>query len=311
MEEFMHPPKKYSLMIMFLIIGFAICITGCQIGEQLSLETYKTKTEYSEIDILTSTSNSINRPASTKMPNRTSTPIPVHTYTPLPTLLPEKAQEQVEVLMSGDGICFLPCWGNIIPGETSVEASVAYLKSFSQKVSIRQNVITAIFSSSKNPQRILNAYLIQDPNTSTINFIEAYRYHYYLNQLFNTYGPPAEIWLWIDHNTSVHPTKIMFEIAIFYPDKGFMAVYEGEGELRDIPKICSSNMIDSTPTLKIWPPEEDFTFEDIVRDSGLSMPEFEQFHKLEEVSSVTLDDFYTIFRDDINNEACIQVSVPW
>lgn len=251
-------------------------------------------------------------PTQTATPTKTNTPFPTNTWTLLPTLSPKEAQERVQVLMTGDEICLLPCWGNIIPGKTSIDEAKAHLNSFAYKIGGTREYISLTILKPDQSGLIINGGTFHiDKRKNIVTFIDTYRYGYRLDQLLNTYGSPAEVWIWADTNISVRPMKIMYQMALYYPSKGFLAIYEGDGEIDDIYNVCPINSNNLNPSLKIWPQEQNLTFEKIVRDSGLGIPEFKQFNNIEKDFGIDMQEFYTLYKEAENEDICIPVPAPW
>ena len=227
---------RFAFRVCFLEIMFAILITNCQMSpETAAMETDTPLTTASATTTRTPTSTS--SPTQTVTPIKTNTPLSSSTWTPWPTLSQEETMEWVQAVLTGDEICRLPCWGSIVPGETSEEEAKAYFKAFAQQVYIDPdgNYIFPKFSYPNYPGNTFGAALNIDRRTKLINFIETFRDGYRLDQLLRNYGPPAEIWISAEWDIyAPAPFKLMYSIILFYTDQGFLAIYRGDGEIDSI-----------------------------------------------------------------------------
>jgi len=296
----------------FVSILFAGCIVGCQIDTSIMTSEIGTPM-IAAFATITKTLTLTPIPTQTMIPTRTNTPLPTHTWTPRPTLSQEEAIERVRAVFTGDEICRLPCWGDIIPGETSVEEAMAYFESFAQTVYVNpeDKFIFPEFPNPENLDETIGSTFYVERRTKLVNFINTYRDDYRLDQLLRSYGSPIEIWLQADVDISKRPQVMKYDILLFYPDQSFLAAYRGNGEISPIFDICPSK-IDyerAQPVLKLWSPQQEFTFEDVMRKYGADLGGMELYNQIEEVeiTGMTAQEFYEIFKYPENADVCIQL----
>ncbi len=142
-EEMKKGNNQYLILVLFIGVVFILIVAGClEKMEKATVEPSALVIAPSAIETITKTSMSTLNPTLSATPTRTITPFPNNTRTPLPTLSSEEAQERVWKLMTGDEICLLPCWGNIVPGKTSIDKAKAYLNSFAYEVGVTSKGLT-------------------------------------------------------------------------------------------------------------------------------------------------------------------------
>jgi hypothetical protein len=251
-------------------------------------------------------------PSQTMMSTRTNNPIPVYTWTPQSTLSQEEATERVQDLLIGDEICRLPCWGNIIPGETSWEEAKAYLTTFAKVQDTPDSPFKGIeLPNSLEPENSFGMGLGVDQRTKMVEVIVTYRHDYRLDQMLSNYGQPTDIWLHADWNISVLPMNLMYTITLYYPDQGILAAYQGSAEIGDIYEICPSEIDydDSQPILKLWSPQEKLSIEYVIQNYAPELGEIEGYNRIEnvELRGMDVQEFYEIFQDPENENVCIQI----
>ena len=128
---------------------------------------------------------------------------------------------------------------------------------------------------------------------------------YMLPQMLEAYGPPQQVFL---ETYRSGPDRLPFRLLLFYPDRGFLVMYEGsigkegKGEWVEAGKaihICPGR---SDVTLWLWSPKQAMTFEDLGISSQVNL---ERLHSLEEATGMGIEQFYQTFVQP-DNETCLE-----
>lgn len=291
-----------------LNIVFVMLMTSCQINT----ETVKIKTINPTFTNTLPGSATITPNSTQTMPITTSTPLPINTWTPQPTLSQEETTERVQKLLTGDDICRLPCWGNIIPGETSWEEAKANLTTFAKVIDTPDNHFKGFkLPNSLEPENSFGMGLRVDKRAKIVEIIYTYRHDFRLDQMLSNYGQPAEVWLHADWNISVLPMNLIYTILLYYPDQGILAAYQGFGEIGDIYEICPSK-IDydyPQPILKLWSPQQQLPIEYVIQNFAPELGEMERYDRIEnvELQGMDVQEFFEIYQNPENENVCIQI----
>ena len=259
-----------------------------------------------------STSTSIStgtEPPSTKpFPGITSTNTPVITATEtyLSTLSPLGTQQKIKELMLSNGDCSLPCWWGIVPGETSWIIAQHKLSEFTQQSSIYPL-----------QQRIIeHAYSFYDSQTGNITYISFYEkneivnsiqvseseltgLYYSIPQIISSFGNPQKIFV-LTVREPFGDSVLPFLLILDYPKHGFRFIFDGQGLLiDDTIKWCNTegssvfpHLGNIAPTLLLW--NQDNGYPSFI-DSHTPFPHISNFKHLDEVTNISLEDFYTHF----------------
>ena len=107
-------PRITKFTITFLLLLILTACTAAPVPTAAPEPTLTSMATY------TSTITPTRIPSSTPMPSPTTDPVLL-----LPTYEPENLLNH---LLHDDGVCCLPCWGNIIPGETTFDTAFRYLR---------------------------------------------------------------------------------------------------------------------------------------------------------------------------------------
>ncbi len=152
----------------------------------------------------------------------TNSPIPESTWTPLPTIPPENIDNFIETLA---GKCELPCWGNITPEKTNEQEAKHLLSSFGTII----ESTSIYFEYRRNPAVIDLTF--RDGVVDSINLPPELTETYQLNSLLSRYGMPADVRIEVIPETAEGTS--WFYLAVFYPKKGILALFSGEGKIVD------------------------------------------------------------------------------
>ena len=135
--------------------------------------------------------------------------------------------------------------------------------------------------------------------------LPGYLDQYTLSAFLTTYGEATEVWL----ATYSSPPGggpgsdgiLPFVVVLFYPEQGIAALYDDLGEIVD-------DMVRGCPqaypvsTLRLWTPNSDFTFEQLVSNSSSFNREY---LPLEESTGMDVTTFYERFKDP-DNITCLE-----
>jgi hypothetical protein len=273
----------------------------------------------------TSTPSDTPVPSETPVPTQTGTP----TSTPLPTLLPGEAKALIYELLQTNGGCELPCWWGLIPSETSFETTRSFLDTF-RIISIANFYLEkGGYIHWKIPENNLliniNANITYNRNeVDTLEWLNVGTWlerstdqgfeivygdplykkvfqAYTLQSILATYGNPSEVLVYGNLGR-----QNILQLLLYYPELGFIAMFttplESEGDL------LLGCMFEANTALYLWSPEYRYTWSEAVsittgggEDEWLKVP----FLRLDEATSMSLDEFYTTFSDP-NNTSCIE-----
>ncbi|MEO7841224.1 MAG: hypothetical protein ABIU06_17930 [Anaerolineales bacterium] len=124
--------------------------------------------------------------------------------------------------------------------------------------------------------------------------------YYLLPQILSQYGPPSSVLIGAWHEDPfLHASYTVFSTVVIYFDLGFMIEYVSSSEL-------INNQIRGCPTqsyfyLWTWSPEARPSLQEIVSkkpaDIGFVPGSIDYFKPVDQVTSMTLDEFYNIFKD--------------
>ena len=237
------------------------------------------------------------------------------TITPHPTLAPSETADFIDKLASTDEICSFPCWGGIVPGKTNWSDVQSFLESFAKVIkhspSSPNGYAVYIPLSKQYPTDLLWLSIYVDEN-KVIKYMNGLRYNLPINQLFDKYGKPEQIYLFI---LGVLPSDNIeqFEFVISYEKQGFFVAYSGETKNQSDLEICPSS-INTNPYFWLWNPQDGEAMSTIV-NGGSAYRFHDDWPKYQEISiatgcSVTTEWFYETYSDSANINTCVHVPSP-
>lgn len=264
--------------------------------------------------------------------SQTSTPVasptPVSTNTSIyvapiiPTLNSADAKQLLNRMLSQNGGCKLPCWLGIYPGETRWADARATLNSFVER--IEEQKFTEP-DADGNTHTIDLAYVyfergvpspefsLETPGYFSVQSVDgivqsvlAYQdtsSHFNLSDLLSEYGKPSEVYI---NTTFASPTgEVPFSLVVYYPNKGILAFYhENAPVVEDKIHFCAKEK--GPINLEIWSPTEIITQK--VKEEFITGLDYWLFdtglHPVQDVSNLTVEQFYLNF-SDTNNTTCI------
>jgi hypothetical protein len=234
-----------------------------------------------------------------------STPTPTHR----PTLSQEEANQYSHLLMTKD-ICQLPCWGEIEPGITTWQEAEARLKTFATIGRTRYWGLWEICISKPDSSEDKICMFLQHDKTLFVKQINTYRYNYSLDEMLITYGEPVEVYLDIILDIAATPWVYLYDLALYYPQYGFIAIYVGSDEVVTSSfRVCLSNIDYSgvAPSLLIWAKDRKYEFTEVAKADPIHYIDINRVKKLEDVSDTDARTFYKIFKNVENKNKCIEV----
>jgi len=326
----MRERSNFSLSIFVLLA--LLSLISCTIRSN-TVEPALTLTNTSSPQIVSPT---VSLSTSTVIP---STIAPPPTISGISTLSPEKAYLEIEELLKSD--CGLPCFANIIPGETLlVDAGKTFLPftSISNWTSLSErggqigidlpkedlilNLNFQIYSS-KNDNQVqllsVTTEALKEIEKSSYQWVyDAKPYHeifgaYSLQNVLITHGKPSEIYMTVEINEAEYDSPDFVLLWVMYPQKGFIAKYTTNAEVVDeIVHGCPSKTF---VELWLFPPysDEKYIEELLVFDESLGyvLPEPSPRTKtILDGLDMTVDEFYQVF-SQLTNQCLETPSSNW
>ncbi len=219
--------------------------------------------------------------------------------------------------------CQFPCWCGFTPGQTAWKTTLDFIQSSGLRVS---------FSSRKDETAV---YIVRDPNPESVDalyqrfvveketvikiqamttleqsknsaFGEIWR-PYLLPAILTQYGEPKEVRLLV-FGSGPGP-DILYYLLLFYPDQGFLAYYKGEGaRAGDNLRIYPTQ---SSFILMMWPTGKYQQLEQAILQPNPNFHPAEDHRPIQEVSDMSVEDFYARFKN-AGNQTCFETpSTLW
>lgn len=238
----------------------------------------------------------------------------------IPTLLPQEANQVLSDLYEDNGGCQLPCYWQIVPGETLWQDALEFFSSVGQ--------ITGPGGTPKVPSYgvvfvegvdnpiggFMPIFWVENGIVKAIGVNSSWvsrDLDYSLSGLLLSFGVPEEIWV----RPIAESMDPFYYLVLMYPSKGILVNLLGDAEAQDQELVvCPQDIFSRTsfpPQLLLWNPKEQATFDSdfgkrlIDDDLGWVMDEY---RLLQEVSTDKLADaeFYDIYSEP-NTDTCIKV----
>lgn len=275
----------------------------------------------------------------TKIPTNTLT------ITPRPTLSIEEAKTLILELVQKHENCQLPCLWGFVPGENDLEKAQAFVRQFGLGdfrigdielgahdygdvggvgIAYKKNGTTIIIhwsyyqsgTTSKLELLTLSLRSMEILGIDPINQLPILSpvygdrvfnmelHDYLLPSILAAYGQPKQVLLTVlpDEPDSPYMNWHPFSVAIIYPDKGLYIEFEMSRQTLG-GNYCA-RLDSSHISLATWDPKHEMSLEYIVEKAGLSITA--RNHKsIEEATSLSVEDFYKVFRDP-ENITCLE-----
>jgi hypothetical protein len=349
LEEDMKLPKFISLIfLLLLIILNGGC--GKVDMEEVTPYTDVSTTIPTKLATSTTTSSNTpiktiysakSTPTLARTPMLTPSLLPTHTIQPIiiPTLTIEDANLRLQELLDNNGGCLLPCLWGITPGLNSSKdamnilkplksiSDLTYFDPWNGTIAIQNNVgelkiSTSIAYLTNSDNEIINRISFDSwvnkkmtEETGVVGVFDSNVFgeqlnQYILPQVLSTYGRPSSVMI----TTLAEPPPKerggdigYFRIILIYPDLGIMVNY-----ITDI-HVVGENVVGCPANahikLELYPSGQGDTF---INNLDPSWQEDIQnnYKPLEEVTSLSIDEFYQLFRQP-TEECLVTPSILW
>jgi hypothetical protein len=282
------------------------------------------------------------RIATTLLPNASTVNVPSVTVTPattpprstaiqipLATLPSEEARRLFFDLLKNNGGCRLPCWWNIIPGQTQIDAVRIFADKFGSLTvvnEIESNAGRFLTSSLDGNRRvdvdvsygplesgkvewldISNAsYLKMDDSYQDMPRDSAYYYQAYtIAELLSTHGQPDFILLGGDADRRV------FSLSIVYLEQGIWVEYTGDLISSKDGSRFQVYPMQASIHLWLWPPGKYSSTEEL-RSSSVPILVWGEHHQsIEKMTTLTQDEFYEKFKEATRDSYFETPTLSW
>lgn len=253
--------------------------------------------------IVTSTPTATPAPTLTTIPHTrvTPTPTPQPTFTPPPTLTGKQKSEFVETMLLPNAQCALPCWWEIIPGQTTVETATTFFtvrglpwyhfKSPSRELySLHFDLLDVNFVVSG---KIIQEIEVLGGPIKNSNAIYAYSWQ----QIIARYGKPSQILIHFVPPIEVD-SPVYYTLSLIYESLGFVVSYQGPAIYAPPVIRTCSNFADVTGiTMRLCAANSEELCWNPASENNSRL--------LEEVVDMDIDTFYETFKD-ANSMLCLE-----
>lgn len=219
------------------------------------------------------------------------------------TLTRDEIDQRIVELSKLNSFCRFPCWWGIIPGVTTWTEAKNRLEPVAEIFlddDWDNNLKYSVDFQIPGKETVGWFYVVvSNEQVEIIRVVEQASQDYPLDRLLSTYGIPDDIRL---HTVAYSPTHEMIaSVALLYSQANFYAIYDINSyeEENDI-RICPS---DEPPTLYLYSAHATVTSELIdiwIAGGGPFMPP----RPLNEVTNLTLEDFYKIYSNRSESPHC-------
>lgn len=278
------------------------------------------------------TRNSLATPTFDSLPKvntpfvKTATIMP--TSIPFPTLSAEASKQKLQSLLDKNGNCKLPCWWEIMPGETKLSDAINILATYVPKIETRNvnymdaigshnGVAAVIYYKPKNEDFDAESsgffeMFAEDDIVITVSIYKDLTSNFSLATILNDYGKPQDVYV---NSLPASPTgEVPFSVILYYPEQGILAeyynLYGGASIVNDKVNICPQALF---PILKLWSPLNALVSE-VERNSFLESEKqnfYGQFRNLTDVTNMNIEVFYKTFRQANTHDCIVTSSDIW
>lgn len=266
------------------------------------------------------------RPATTTL-TPGATPKYSQTPTAIPTLSEDEARLRIQGLLLSNGDCRLPCLWGLTPRETSLQEALITLFPLTSlaeytHLDLRSPDDVGLVYEENDLQIYVSIGLITYPDSNIINrinfdaralkrtsdafigvfdsssFSEQVNY-YLLANILNEYGRPESVRLSTAAKLpSWGPTEGGFELLLLYPDQGMLVKYTTQMQVAGTSvRGCFSN---AHVEFELYPSGQRDTFFQALDSTFWPQYAPNRYRLLEEVTFMSLDEFYQTFRQPTN-----------
>ena len=244
----------------------------------------------------------------TRVPS-TQTEIPTPTLTPLPTLSPAKAQEFVLELLENNGGCRLPCWWGLAPGQTDWLSALRFLQTFATKIRTT-NLGAGVFFEFQNINGgalFVQEYRVEGGVVSMIH-PQIVNGAYGLSEMLSIYGRPTDVQIRTFATTSEN--YLPFRVVLIYDNDGILIEYEEPAKMEGNKLRACPQQASNRPQLWVWSPGNNAIFAEVAQ-SAFGTGEEKFYRSLAEVTDLTVDEFYQVFKDSANTTCLDTTAALW
>lgn len=310
-------------IIVFRFSVVMILVSSC------AQSTTSVATPSSEMPFLP-TSSATPMPSVTPLPTNSLTPVPTSTI--VPTVSVEDAQSRLLDLLANNGNCRLPCLWDITIGKSSfqeVRAILMPLSILSHSVYLDSSSLGGIIPRyTEGELEIYTAVgFITDLDTDIVNHLtfnaEAHRLlkeggyedifdssffgekvnAYTLSHVLTEQGVPSSVMIATFGGPLTRGGRGGFDILLLYPDQGILVNYTTQMQLIGANvRGCPQN---AHVEMELYSSGQSDSFFESLKATDWSV-KMTYYKPLEEVTSISVEGFYDIFREPSNN--CVETS---
>lgn len=312
--------KRQSIVLWLGLIFLATLVTSCK------QSTENTTTLLSETPLPPASTTTF-VPSFTPLP--TNSPAPTPPPSAIPTLPVERAQAELLKLLFDNNGCRLPCLWGIVPGESSFEEAEAILRplaSVSEFTAFKSgfgSITPHFIEGSMEFYTTVDFIANQDNNiVNHIAFnVEAHKplaqggYQdvfdsklfgekvsaYTLSNILTEQGAPSSVMLATFGGPLTRGGTGGFDILLEYPDQGILVNYTTQMHLIGANvRGCPGN---AHVEMELYAPGQADSFFERLKATDWTV-KLDHYKPLEEVTIMSVQDFYTIFRESTSE--CIE-----
>jgi hypothetical protein len=234
------------------------------------------------------------------------------TMTSMPTISPADVEAQVIALLKNNGGCRLPCFWGLTPGQTEGEKITSILAKVGgdRRIVINhddllmETLVTVGGNSGMQVKPLswleihTKAYKKRENGINVIYgdpYYSEYFKYYTLPYLLSTYGPPENIFVFLDSGIADMGLGVdLYLLHLDYPKQGWVAHLQ-------MPLNYKDNLLVGCPSeaftnLRLWSPSNPS------RDYELTPSDL---FTIEEATGMTIEEFYEKFKNPANTD-CLE-----
>jgi hypothetical protein len=210
--------------------------------------------------------------------------------TPLPTLSAPESTEFIKELLLNNGGCKLPCFWGLVPGTTEWNTAKAFLETFAEVE--EGKYYSARIQDPEYPWDIVINFKVQEGILVKVLVGPTVTSNFTIDKLLIDYGKPEEVYLLTYRNAPAFPTPAY--LVLDYRHQGILAKYEFTSEKINDNEflVCSQSV---GPILWLRSSEKMLTELEINQSTLGYEPSF-KLRKIDEVSDISVDEFYDEFK---------------
>jgi len=154
----------------------------------------------------------------------------------------------------------------------------------------------------------INIYTKDDKD---IELIQTVWFDYSIQRLLADYGRPSQIYIFVLPLPFSPPGLV--ELAFYYPDYGFIALYAGTTGVGNKLQICPGRLdkTEDNPKLWVWNPKISKTLKDITLSYGIGIRDLQEYHPIQEATGLSMDEFYETYKDANRGAQCFEMKNPY